>query len=64
MAMLAASGAAVTASAENVQIHGGIGFSWEHRAHLYFRKARSNEVLLGGRAVHVERVLAAHLVAS
>ncbi|GAA1637927.1 acyl-CoA dehydrogenase family protein [Georgenia ruanii] len=59
MAMLAASRAAVVATAESVQVHGGIGFSWEHPAHLYFRKARSNEVLLGARAELADRVLAA-----
>ena len=34
-------------SAENIQIHGGIGFTWEHPAHLYFRRAKSDEALLG-----------------
>jgi alkylation response protein AidB-like acyl-CoA dehydrogenase len=61
MAMIAASGAAVTASAENVQVHGGIGFSWEHPAHLHFRKARSNEVLLDPPHVLADKVLAPHL---
>ncbi|MGZ6798254.1 MAG: acyl-CoA dehydrogenase family protein [Mycobacteriaceae bacterium] len=31
----------------NIQVHGGIGFTWEHPAHLYFRRALSNEKLLG-----------------
>lgn len=57
MAMLGASRAAVFASGENVQVHGGIGFSWEHPAHLYFRKARSNDALLATRAELSERVL-------
>ncbi|QUH02072.1 acyl-CoA/acyl-ACP dehydrogenase [Saccharopolyspora erythraea] len=35
------------AAAEYVQLHGGIGFTWEHPAHLYLRRARSSEVLLG-----------------
>lgn len=60
LAMLGASRAAVIITGENVQVHGGIGFSWEHPAHLYFRKARSNEVLLGSRATLSDRVLAAH----
>lgn len=60
LAMLGASRAAVFSSGENVQVHGGIGFSWEHPAHLYYRKARSNEVLLGSRATLSDRVLAAH----
>ena len=63
LAMLGASRAAVFITGENVQVHGGIGFSWEHPAHLYFRKARSNEVLLGSRATFSDRVLAAHGVA-
>jgi alkylation response protein AidB-like acyl-CoA dehydrogenase len=34
-------------SAEAVQLHGGIGFTWEHDAHLYFRRARADAALLG-----------------
>lgn len=34
-------------SGEAVQLHGGIGFTWEHDAHLYFRRARADAVLLG-----------------
>ena len=45
-----------TVSAEAVQLHGGIGFTWEHDAHLYFRRARADAVLLGGAAVHRERL--------
>jgi alkylation response protein AidB-like acyl-CoA dehydrogenase len=43
-------------AAENVQIHGGIGFTWEHDAHLYFKRARSSETLLGDAAYHRELV--------
>ncbi|MFF1358895.1 acyl-CoA dehydrogenase family protein [Streptomyces sp. NPDC058297] len=35
------------ATAEYVQLHGGIGFTWEHPAHLYMRRARSGEALFG-----------------
>ena len=35
------------AAAENIQIHGGIGFTWEHPAHLYFKRAKSSELMLG-----------------
>ncbi|MFD7923452.1 acyl-CoA dehydrogenase family protein [Streptomyces sp. NPDC059740] len=35
------------ATAEYVQLHGGIGFTWEHPAHLYVRRARSGEALFG-----------------
>ncbi|MBB5164008.1 acyl-CoA dehydrogenase family protein [Mycobacterium sp. AZCC_0083] len=38
------------ASAEAIQLHGGIGFTWEHDAHLYFRRARSDAQLLGNTA--------------
>jgi alkylation response protein AidB-like acyl-CoA dehydrogenase len=40
----------------NVQIHGGIGFTWEDSAHLYFRRARTDEVLLGSPAQHWARL--------
>jgi alkylation response protein AidB-like acyl-CoA dehydrogenase len=39
---------------ENIQIHGGIGFTWEHHAHLYFKRAKSSELLLGDPAYHRE----------
>ncbi len=39
-------------STENIQIHGGIGFTWEHDAHLYYRRAKSNEMLLGSPGTH------------
>lgn len=34
-------------AANNIQIHGGIGFTWEHDAHLYFKRAKSTELLFG-----------------
>jgi hypothetical protein len=40
------------ATAENIQIHGGIGFTWEHPAHLYFKRAKSSELLLGDPTYH------------
>ncbi len=42
------------AAAENIQIHGGIGFTWEHDAHLYFKRAKSSEILLGDATYHRE----------
>jgi alkylation response protein AidB-like acyl-CoA dehydrogenase len=42
------------AAAENIQIHGGIGFTWEHPAHLYFKRAKSSELMLGDPAYHRE----------
>ena len=52
------SDAYTTVSTETVQIHGGIGFTWEHDAHLYFRRARADEQLLGDATVHRERLAA------
>ncbi|MCV7278173.1 acyl-CoA/acyl-ACP dehydrogenase [Mycolicibacterium flavescens] len=40
----------------NVQIHGGIGFTWEDSAHLYFRRARTDEVIFGAPAQHWDRL--------
>jgi alkylation response protein AidB-like acyl-CoA dehydrogenase len=45
------------AAMENIQVHGGIGFTWEHPAHLYFRRAKSSQLLFGGPAVFLETVL-------
>ncbi|MGI5436005.1 acyl-CoA dehydrogenase family protein [Streptomyces shenzhenensis] len=36
-----------TAAGEAIQLHGGIGFTWEHEAHLYFKRAAGDELLLG-----------------
>ena len=52
------SDAFTTVTTENVHIHGGIGFTWEHDAHLYFRRARADEGLLGDATVHRERLAA------
>ena len=41
-------------AAENIQIHGGIGFTWEHPAHLYFKRAKSSELFLGDPTYHRE----------
>ncbi len=42
-------------AAENIQIHGGIGFTWEHPAHMYFKRAKASEGLLGDPSLHRER---------
>ena len=44
-------------AAENVQVHGGIGFTWEHPAHLHVRRAAGSAVLLGDRHTRQETVL-------
>ncbi|MFC8429707.1 acyl-CoA dehydrogenase family protein [Streptomyces sp. NPDC057253] len=36
-----------TAAAEGIQLHGGIGFTWEHEAHLYFKRATGDDLLFG-----------------
>ena len=43
-------------AAENIQIHGGIGFTWEHDAHLYFKRAKSSELFLGDASYHREHL--------
>jgi alkylation response protein AidB-like acyl-CoA dehydrogenase len=41
---------------DNIQIHGGIGFTWEHPAHLYYKRAKSSEVHFGSPNHHRERL--------
>ena len=43
-------------AAEAIQIHGGVGFTWEYDVHLHFKRARSSEQLLGDPPHHRERV--------
>ena len=40
-----------------VQIHGGIGFTWDNDTHLWFKRAKSSEVLLGDASYHRELML-------
>ncbi len=40
-----------------VQIHGGIGFTWENDTHLWYKRAKSSEVFLGGSDYHRERLM-------
>jgi len=42
----------VTAAHQNIQFHGGMGFTWEVPAHLYYKRARSSEVLFGDADYH------------
>jgi alkylation response protein AidB-like acyl-CoA dehydrogenase len=44
-------------AAENIQIHGGMGFTWEHSAHLYFKRAKASAVLFGD-AIHHRQAVA------
>ena len=43
-------------AAESIQIHGGLGFTWEQDVHLYFKRAKASEVLLGDPTYHRELV--------
>ncbi len=45
-----------SAASENIQIHGGIGFTWEHDAHLYFKRAKSSELMFGSPAHFREKL--------
>jgi alkylation response protein AidB-like acyl-CoA dehydrogenase len=42
-------------AADGIQVHGGVGFTWDHAMHLYFKRAKSSEVLLGDATWHRER---------
>jgi alkylation response protein AidB-like acyl-CoA dehydrogenase len=46
-------------AADSIQVHGGIGFTWEYDVHLYLKRAKSSEFAFGDAAYHRERV--AHL---
>ena len=45
-------------TADGIQVHGGVGFTWDHPMHLYFKRAKSSEVLLGNTTWHRERTAA------
>ncbi len=47
-------------AADTIQIHGGIGFTWDHPAHLYFKRAKSSELLFGD-GTHHRAILADRL---
>jgi alkylation response protein AidB-like acyl-CoA dehydrogenase len=42
----------VAGAGENIQIHGGIGFTWDYPAHLYLKRAKNNQTFLGGSDLH------------
>jgi 3-oxochol-4-en-24-oyl-CoA dehydrogenase len=56
VAALVALDAAVTCTHECIQVLGGIGYTWEHDAHLYYRRALSLRALLGGSGEWAQRV--------
>jgi alkylation response protein AidB-like acyl-CoA dehydrogenase len=44
------------AAADNIQIHGGMGFTWEAACHLYFKRAKASDLFLGDASHHRERL--------
>ncbi|ORA15776.1 acyl-CoA dehydrogenase [Mycobacterium arosiense] len=48
--------AALQNAAEMIQLHGGIGYTWEHVAHLYLRRAKANQYLFGTPSAHRDRL--------
>jgi alkylation response protein AidB-like acyl-CoA dehydrogenase len=56
IAQATASAAFSRIAADTIQVHGGIGFTWEHQAHLYFKRAVADAALLGTAEQHRSRV--------
>ena len=57
LAKASAADAFVQVAADTIQIHGGIGFTWENDTHLFFKRARGSEVLLGTPAYYRDRFI-------
>lgn len=57
IAKTAASEAYMQTAIHTVQIHGGVGFTWDNDSHLWFKRAKSSEEFLGGPAYHRERLM-------
>ncbi|HEX2330453.1 MAG TPA: acyl-CoA dehydrogenase family protein [Candidatus Angelobacter sp.] len=56
IAKMYASDAARNTGNRGIQVHGGMGFTWEHDAHLYYRRAKASETMLGDATFHRERI--------
>lgn len=56
VAKLACSEALMQVALDNMRIHGGIGFTWEHDAHLYVRRAKATELMFGSPDHHAQRL--------
>jgi len=56
IAKLYASDAARTVGNRSIQVHGGMGFTWENDLHLYYRRAKASETMLGDATFHRERL--------
>ncbi len=57
LAKASASDTYMQTAIEAIQLHGGIGFTWDNDTHLWFKRAKSSEVFLGSAAYHRERML-------
>ena len=57
LAKAAASDAYMRSAKDCIQIHGGIGFTWENDTHLFYKRAKSSEVFLGDPAWHREKLM-------
>lgn len=58
VAKMVCSEALLSVAVDTMRVHGGIGFTWEHDAHLYFRRAKSSELMFGDPHHHAERLAA------
>jgi alkylation response protein AidB-like acyl-CoA dehydrogenase len=56
IAKMYASDAARTVGNRGIQVHGGMGFTWENDVHLYYRRAKASETMLGDAAFHRSRI--------
>lgn len=56
LALVEANEAALFCAAEAIQLHGGVGFTWEYDPHLYFKRAQANSQRLGPASAWLERV--------
>jgi alkylation response protein AidB-like acyl-CoA dehydrogenase len=59
IAKMYASDAARTVGNRGIQIHGGMGFTWENDIHLYYRRAKASETAFGDASFHRERIASA-----
>jgi len=55
-AKVAANQAYVWCSQQAIQLYGGLGFTWEQDLHLYFKRAKASEYLLGSTSYHLDRI--------
>ncbi|EHI10536.1 acyl-CoA dehydrogenase domain-containing protein [Mycolicibacterium thermoresistibile ATCC 19527] len=56
VAKMVCSDAYLQAALDNLRIHGGIGFTWEHDAHLYVRRAKAAQLMFGGPDLHAQHL--------